>query len=222
MDVTQATQSTSTAAAPQTEQSSSSLTANSDFETFLKLLTAQMENQDPLKPLESTEFVAQLASFSAVEQQILTNTRLSDISSALTSSQASKAADWLGTQVLSPSAAKYTGSPIDVSWDASPNASRTNLEISNQSGTKIASVNIPIGQTDFSWDGKLDDGTDAPNGNYLFKINHYEADEFINSATGKTYSEVLEVQIGTTGLQLILDSETSVNVDHVESIRSQI
>ena len=47
-----------------------------DFETFLKLLTAQLRNQDPLQPMDSTEFVAQLASFSAVEQQVRANDRL--------------------------------------------------------------------------------------------------------------------------------------------------
>ena len=50
-----------------------------DFETFLSLLTAQLRNQDPLKPMESTEFVAQLASFSAVEQQVRTNDRLDEL-----------------------------------------------------------------------------------------------------------------------------------------------
>ena len=48
----------------------------SDFDTFLQLLTTQLKNQDPSKPFDSTEFVGQLASFSAVEQQIATNSKL--------------------------------------------------------------------------------------------------------------------------------------------------
>ncbi len=55
--------------APQTK-------SEQDFQTFLKLLTAQMRNQDPLEPLDATQFVAQLASFSSVEQQIETNAKL--------------------------------------------------------------------------------------------------------------------------------------------------
>lgn len=49
---------------------------NGDFETFLRLLTTQLQNQDPLDPTNSTEFVAQLANFSSVEQQVQTNTKL--------------------------------------------------------------------------------------------------------------------------------------------------
>lgn len=49
---------------------------NSDYNTFIKLLVAQMKNQDPTKPMDSTEFVSQLASFSSVEQAMQTNTKL--------------------------------------------------------------------------------------------------------------------------------------------------
>ena len=54
-----------------------------DFQTFLKLLTAQMRHQDPLEPLDATQFVAQLAAFSSVEQQIETNTKLETINEKL-------------------------------------------------------------------------------------------------------------------------------------------
>ena len=64
------------AQAPQTK-------SEKDFQTFLKLLTAQMRHQDPLEPLDSTQFVAQLAAFSSVEQQIETNTKLETINENL-------------------------------------------------------------------------------------------------------------------------------------------
>lgn len=63
--------------APQTK-------AESDFQTFLQLLTAQMRHQDPLEPLDSTQFVAQLAAFSSVEQQIQTNAKLDLLNENLT------------------------------------------------------------------------------------------------------------------------------------------
>ena len=67
----------STDQAPQTH-------AESDFQTFLELLTAQMRHQDPLEPLDSTQFVAQLAAFSSVEQQIETNSKLDELNENLT------------------------------------------------------------------------------------------------------------------------------------------
>ncbi len=78
MDIPQTTSATTSpaAATAKSETEKSNTAISGDFETFLKLLTTQMRNQDPLKPMDSTEFVAQLASFSAVEQQIRANDRL--------------------------------------------------------------------------------------------------------------------------------------------------
>ena len=56
---------------------------NADYDTFIKLLVAQMKNQDPTKPMDSTEFVSQLASFSAVEQAMQTNTKLENTNAKL-------------------------------------------------------------------------------------------------------------------------------------------
>lgn len=61
--------------------------AGVDYDTFLKLLVAEMQNQDPLNPSESTEYVAQLATFSQVEQTIQTNTKLDDMISSMVLSQ---------------------------------------------------------------------------------------------------------------------------------------
>lgn len=59
-----------------------------DYESFLKLLIAQLKNQDPTKPMDSTQFVSQLASFSAVEQQVATNTRLDQLLASASLAQA--------------------------------------------------------------------------------------------------------------------------------------
>lgn len=69
-----------------TSQTSSTSKTSVDYESFLKLLVAELKNQDPTKPMESTDFVAQLATFSQVEQSLQTNTKLDEIlqSSALT------------------------------------------------------------------------------------------------------------------------------------------
>jgi len=74
-EVTSATSTTSTAPA----RSASTAKANVDYESFLKLLVAEMKNQDPTEPMDSTQYIAQLASFSSVEQGIQTNTKLDDL-----------------------------------------------------------------------------------------------------------------------------------------------
>lgn len=81
-----------------------------DYDTFLKLLVAQMKNQDPTKPMDSTEYVAQLATFSQVEQTIQMNTRLDSL---LTSSALSLAEGLIGRTVTSPDGST-TGTVVSV------------------------------------------------------------------------------------------------------------
>ena len=80
---TSGTGSTTSSGSTTGSTSSDSKAATADYNTFIKLLIAQMKNQDPTKPMDSTEFVSQLASFSAVEQQTQTNTKLDSMAQSL-------------------------------------------------------------------------------------------------------------------------------------------
>ena len=91
-----------------------SATISSDFETFLKMLTAQMENQDPLNPLDSQDFATQLATFSGVEQQVKTNDLLKALSTNLGVSGLSDMAGWIGREARIAAPAPFDGSPIEV------------------------------------------------------------------------------------------------------------
>ncbi|MDF1601674.1 flagellar hook assembly protein FlgD [Mesorhizobium sp. YIM 152430] len=84
--------------AGQASQTSAASAATVDYESFLKLLVAQMKNQDPTAPMESTEYVAQLATFSQVEQQVQMNRKLDDI---LQASALSQASGLIGREVVS-------------------------------------------------------------------------------------------------------------------------
>ncbi len=86
MDVTSATSGVSGTTASATTQAAAK--ASLDYDSFLQLLIAQMKNQDPLNPMDSTEYVAQLASFSTVEQAIQTNAKLDSLLGSLTLAQA--------------------------------------------------------------------------------------------------------------------------------------
>ncbi|MDJ0822736.1 MAG: flagellar hook capping FlgD N-terminal domain-containing protein, partial [Paracoccaceae bacterium] len=84
----------------QTTQSNSGTTLSSDFETFLKMLTAQMQNQDPLNPVDSTDYATQLATFSSVEQQVLTNDLLRDLGASMGGNLMSELGNWVGMEAL--------------------------------------------------------------------------------------------------------------------------
>ncbi|MBL0935920.1 MAG: flagellar hook assembly protein FlgD [Rhizobiaceae bacterium] len=84
--------------ASQASPTSATSAGSVDYESFLKLLVAQMKNQDPTAPMESTEYVAQLATFSQVEQQVQMNKKLDDI---LQASALSQASGLIGREVVS-------------------------------------------------------------------------------------------------------------------------
>ena len=96
-----------TGASQQSNAAEAEATITADFESFLQLLTAQMRNQDPLSPIDSTQFVEQLASFSAVEQQVQTNSLLEGLVGSLTESDLSDASQWVGRVVETASPSSY-------------------------------------------------------------------------------------------------------------------
>lgn len=83
-------------APPQSQADEAAETAGADFQSFLSLLTAQLRNQDPLQPLDSTQFVAQLASFSTVEQLVGVNSRLDAQANRAALESGAQYASWIG------------------------------------------------------------------------------------------------------------------------------
>lgn len=112
MDVNSVGAAAAPGAGPSTASASAQSAQNAalDYDSFLKLLIAQMQNQDPLNPMDSTEYVSQLAAFSSVEQAIQTNTKLDSLLGSLTLSQAGSI---VGRTVTS-SDGKITGEVVSV------------------------------------------------------------------------------------------------------------
>ena len=82
---------------------------SSDFETFLKMLTAQAQYQDPLEPIDSTQYASQLAQFSAVEQQVLSNDLLTALVGQMGGSDLSRLAGWVGMEARSDAPVMFYG-----------------------------------------------------------------------------------------------------------------
>ena len=135
-----------------------------DFQTFLTLLTTQMRNQDPLKPMDSTEFVAQLASFSAVEQQIRSNDRLQGILDVLSGGSTAGLAEWIGREVRVAAKASFAGAPVDVGVTSVEGADRAVLVVKNDFDSVVARVPVQPGASDVSWDGKDEMGNSVAHG----------------------------------------------------------
>jgi flagellar basal-body rod modification protein FlgD len=191
-----------------------------DFKTFVQLLTAQMENQDPLEPTSNTEFVAQLASFSAVEQQILTNDNLSSILGKLNLGQAGDIAGWIGKDVLVEGAqAVYSGSAVPLEMEPVAEADKAVLLVRNADGTVVGRIKVGPSESQLSWSGKDQTGKVLANGLYSFQVEASKDGVVIGTQDVKAFATVSEVRMGDDGVELIVTGGRSIKADSVSALR---
>ena len=159
----------------QEDGSASKNTAASDKNMFMTLLLAQIKNQDPLKPQEQTEFVAQLAQFSTLEGVQNLNTSVQDIGSMYRSSQALQATALVGREVLAAGSKGYleAGGTISGTIAEGQASGDIVMTIKNASGAVVATRelgNVGDAATPFEWDGKDNTGNNLPAGSYSIAI----------------------------------------------------
>lgn len=147
----------------------------SNFETFLTLLTTQLKNQDPLSPMESTEFTAQLTQMSGVEQQLLTNDLLTSLLSAQQAGNLGAASSYIGkTATAAWSATELTDGQATWSYELATNAATATLQVVDGAGKVVWTGDAPnknTGLHDFTWDGKSTAGGQLPDGGvYTLKV----------------------------------------------------
>ena len=137
----------------------------SNFETFLSLLTSQLKNQDPLSPVDSNQFTAQLTQMAGVEQQLLTNELLKSLVSAQGGGDLASASNYIGKDATAAwSATKFKDGKADWSYEVASNADSVKLEVLDGSGNVVWSGDAPAKTTgvhEFSWDGDATTGNDG-------------------------------------------------------------
>ncbi|MEP0964475.1 MAG: flagellar hook capping FlgD N-terminal domain-containing protein [Roseobacter sp.] len=213
---TQAAQVTSQVTSAQTETSNA---LASDFETFLKMLTAQARYQDPLEPIDSSEYAAQLAQFSMVEQQVLSNDLLTELGDQIGSSTIGQMASWIGMEARSIAAASYQGDPITILPTVEAGADEAILIAYNADGTEVERRQMAVSSEQIDWDGALADGSSLPNGNYTFKIESRLLGESIGTTTAETYSRITEARRDGDETIFVLNSGVGVTADSVTALR---
>lgn len=190
----------STTTPPQPSPTSSAVSTSdrdaltSDFETFITMLTVQMENQDPLNPLDSQDFATQLATFSGVEQQVKTNDLLGTLNMQFLSSSLGDMASWVGMDARIAVPAHFDGSPVTIVPNPPSFAERTELVISDRTGAEVQRFDIPVSDAEFDWAGVTPEGTPFPDGRYSFDVVAYNRDEIIDVHTPDVIMRVQEVR----------------------------
>ncbi|WP_425044828.1 flagellar hook capping FlgD N-terminal domain-containing protein [Primorskyibacter sp. S87] len=200
-------------------ESKKSSVLSSDFETFLKMLTAQARFQDPLEPIDSTEYAAQLAQFSMVEQQVQTNTSLSELMERLSASNAVSLSGWIGKNVRSTAPAEFTGQPITVVPEIAKGAEAAFLVVRDLSGVEVERRPVETKGGAFSWDGMDASGNVLPAGLYSFETESFRGGEPIGKSPVGTYSRVIEAQLDGTEVALVLQGGSKISTRAVSAIR---
>lgn len=211
MDITASRQ---TAAVQSNTPTATNAAPATDFETFLTLLTTQMRNQDPLNPMESTQFVEQLATFTSVEQQIETNAKLDNLTAALTASDTNGLAAWLGRSVSVLGQAQYRGDPVALSFDAPPPPG-ARLVVRDTLGELVADQPYSGG----AWTGQLATGRELPAGVYDFELRSAVSSGDRLIAQPYVHSRVEEARMSPEGPILRLEDGRSIAASAVASIR---
>jgi flagellar basal-body rod modification protein FlgD len=179
---------------------------SADFNMFLKLLTTQMQNQDPLDPMDTSQYTQQLVQFSQVEQSIQQTSTLKDILAQITAGSVADAATFIGKEALfDTNIAGLTGNaPAKWSWEGARDIASVTAVVSDASGREVSRTSLPAsGATgNYSWDGATSSGGRAPNGSYSLELVATDAAGASVPVSIRSVGTVKEVLTGAGGVTL--------------------
>jgi flagellar basal-body rod modification protein FlgD len=149
-----------------------SQTLGSNYQTFLTLLTTQLQNQDPTNPLDTNQFTQQLVEFSQVEQQIQSNSQLATLVSLQQTAQSTQALNFVGETVTVQSNTSQLANGSATWTLSSPAPATATVSITNSTGQLVYSgtQTLQTGANTFTWNGKGNNGTQWPDGTYTVSV----------------------------------------------------
>lgn len=201
----------------QTAAASGGLT--SDFQTFLKMLTTQMQNQDPLNPIEASDYAVQLATFSNVEQSVKTNQLLEAMQQQFGIMSMSQLAGWVGQEARATGRVFADGKPVTLSPNPAATADRVVLVVRDNSGQIVSREELPISAENYEWEPLDATGAPLPRGLYDLTIESYYRDTLLVTDSVEHYARILEAQGGTGGTKLVLEGGIEVAATDITALR---
>ncbi len=188
---------------------------------FLKLLVTQMQNQDPLNPMDNAQITSQMAQLSTVTGIETLNATLQAMSTSFTASQSLQAATMIGRSVLAPGSSIQLQNGAAVGgFTLSQAVDQAVVTIKDAAGNKLHSVDMgaqKAGNVMFQWDGATDGGATAANGSYTFEVSAKQGGTTV-AADSLALAKVDSVSLGATGVTLNTDVLGSVDVAKVKQI----
>lgn len=185
------------AAAPQPNPLTEKTVTQDDF---LKLLIAQLQNQDPLQPMDNQQFAAQLATFNSLGQLISINEKIGGLQSTQAAASQFNAASLIGKEITSngDGISLQNGTPAKIGFQLGANAAKVVVTIQNSAGEVVRQIDAgaqSAGEKNLLWDGKDAAGRSVASGLYRFQVNAFDLN-------GKQVPTSGRVQGSVTGVTL--------------------
>lgn len=192
---------------------------SSDFETFLKMLTTQLRNQDPLNPMDSADYAVQLATFSGVEQSVRTNQLLESMQAQFGVLSMSQLAGWVGQEARASAPVLMDGAPVTLVLPAPTPADRAVLVVRDDEGAVVAREDVPTAGGDYTWLGAGPTGDALPRGIYTLSLESYVGENLQKTLEVQHYAPIVEARGGGDGTRLVLRGGVEVSAENVLALR---
>lgn len=190
------------------------------FDGFLQLLTTQLQNQDPLSPMDSNEFTQQLVQFTSVEQSIATNRNLEQLLSVMRSGQNASAVSYIGKSVEARGEITRLGE-TGAAWgyEMPKNAAVTVLTVFDANGKAVFQTagEAGKGEHSFAWDGIGSNGLAQPEGFYSLSVLAVDSQGQPVEAVTKVSGVVTGIET-TGGTQMLMIGGLKVRLEDVLSV----
>lgn len=195
-------------------------TIGSDFETFLKMMTTQLQNQDPMNPIEGSDYAVQLATFSGVEQQTKTNQLLEGLSGQFGMFGMAQMAGWVGAEARAAMPLQIDGgAAVALSPNPAAEADRVVMVVTNAAGDVVNRVDLAPGSTTLDWVPVDIAGNPLPTGQYRFELENHAGDRQLQNSAVEAYATIVEVRGGVSGMTLVMEGGIEVPAAAVTALR---
>lgn len=190
-------------------------------DAFMQLLVTQMAYQNPLEPMENTEFIAQLAQFSALEQQQNIAAGIELLALSQTAATNSQMVNLIGKRVVVPGSlfSVDEGKPVELRFESTEGAGPTELLISNENGEIVRRIQMDglnMGMNKYVFDGKDADGNALANGNYIYSIQSIDGSD-IEGLT--KYANYVVDSVSFEGSNIMLKShDVTISLNDVSEV----
>ena len=193
-----------------------------NFDVFLKLLTTQLKNQNPLEPLKTNEFTQQMVAFTGVEQQVKANKNLENLGRLFQQATLSSSVSYIGKTVTAEGDATQlqdNNATWDVNIKGTPEESKIVITDNNGNVVFTKKTTFREGMNEFNWDGQKIDGLMAAEGLYTIKVHPTDKDGNLLDYTTLISGIVTGVDMtGSSSVQNLGDR--SVKLDNVKKIEA--